>query len=61
MSHSRNWEMERAEKKDDLATLLTVVWWSTKEPDPLTVFKNVQSHCFLKNEGRFGHRKVRKK
>lgn len=61
MPCSRNWDMKRTEKKDHSATLLTVVWWPTKEPGALTVFKNVQSHCFLKEEGRFGHRKVQKK
>jgi len=52
MPLSRNWEMKRTEKKADSATLLTVVWWSTKEPGPLTVFKTVQSHCFFEEGGK---------
>lgn len=60
MPCSRNQELKRTERKNNLATLPTVLWWSTDKPGPLTVFKNVQSHCFLKEEGRFGHRKVQK-
>lgn len=50
--------MKSTEKKNPFAADLTMVWLSTQEPAPLAVFKSVQPHFSLKEEGNFGHSKV---